>query len=93
MQNLRGTTHYLGEERTAQTYEFSSARRMDFLNNPEIARRWEENFGRSSWKLTSAGPDEKFLNRGSNFGLNDLYDPTNGLTSLGDIGRSTIYYN
>ena len=37
-------------------------------------------FGHSTWKLTSAGPDGMHT-----FGLEAAYDPTNGTTSAGDL--------
>jgi len=37
------------------------------------------------FRLASPGPDRAYLKPGSNFGLAEMYDPTNGETSAGDI--------
>lgn len=80
-----GETHYLNGR---HSYDYSTASWEDLENNPTTAADWQRNMGNSRWKLSSAGPDTRFMNDGSFFGFRELYDPTNGTTSQGDLVRS-----
>lgn len=48
------------------------------------------NFRYSPWKVGSAGPDRRFAAPGSNYGMDQFYDPTNGTVSAGDVYRSRL---
>jgi prepilin-type N-terminal cleavage/methylation domain-containing protein len=69
-------------------YDYSTAYWEDIINDPGKESTWIANFGYSPWKLTSPGPDLQHVNAGSFYGMRELYDPTNGTTSEGDIVRS-----
>lgn len=69
-------------------YDYSSRRWEDIDGSGSEREGWLRNVGNSAWKITSAGPDLRFVNDGSFFGFRELYDPTNGTVSDGDIVRS-----
>lgn len=81
--------HKFEEGTGKHSYDYSSAYWNDFENNPGIKDAWERRFGLGViWKMSSAGPDLRFINNGSYFGMNESYDPSNGTVSEGDIIRS-----
>ncbi len=85
---IPGQTHYIDYPASNQhTYDYSTAYWNDIPNDPVMTPLWRKNFGQASWKTTSSGPDLRHINGGSNFGMAELYDPTNGTNSLGDIIR------
>lgn len=84
-----GHYHHFNEGRGAHSYDYSSAYWNDLPNNPDMREAWERRFGLGvAWKMSSAGPDRRFINEGSYFGMAECYDPTNGTISAGDIIRS-----
>lgn len=84
---IPGQTHYLAVG-SAHAFDFSSAYWNDVPADPLATLDWRRNFGESAWKATSCGPDRRFINGGSYFGTRDLYDPTNGTNSPGDLVRT-----
>ncbi|MBI1291905.1 prepilin-type N-terminal cleavage/methylation domain-containing protein [bacterium] len=73
----------------AHSFDYSTAYWNDLPNNPDMRDRWERRFGLGViWKMSSCGPDRRFINGGSYFGMENSYDPTNGTLSDGDIIRS-----
>ncbi|MBX7246533.1 MAG: prepilin-type N-terminal cleavage/methylation domain-containing protein [Candidatus Sumerlaeaceae bacterium] len=85
---IPGQTHYIDYPTSNQhTYDYSTAYWNDVPNDPLMTPLWQKNFGNARWKTTSAGPDLRHINAGSNFGMAELYDPTNGTNSMGDIIR------
>jgi prepilin-type N-terminal cleavage/methylation domain-containing protein len=86
--NRPGHTHYLSPSITS--YDYSTARweELDLPANTGKKSAWQRNMGNSTYKTGSAGPDTEWVNPGSFYGLLDLYDPTNGTRSLGDVVRS-----
>lgn len=83
-----GHTHYIDYPASHQhAYDYSTAYWNDVPNDPIMTPLWQKNFGNATWKLTSSGPDLRHINAGSNFGMQELYDPTNGTSSMGDIIR------
>lgn len=84
---IPGQTHFL-DGGTGHTYDYSTAYWEDLPSDPAKLADWNRNFGNSRWKITSAGPDKRFMNDGSFFGFREIYDPTNGTISEGDIVRT-----
>lgn len=85
--NRPGHTHYLGHpNKQRHAYDYGSGHWHNTHNggSPGFIR----NFGDSPWKIGSAGPDLRFDNVGSNYGMLELYDPSNGTASPGDVYRS-----
>lgn len=80
-----GHTNFLGRR---HTYDYATRYWENVDNGGGQAAAWLRNMRNSSYKLTSSGPDTKFINDGSFYGFRELYDPTNGTVSLGDIVRS-----
>ncbi len=79
-----GHTHHTDHPSLRRpSFDYSTAYWNDVPNDPEMTAIWERNFGNTMWKLTSAGPD-----LAAEFGLESLYDPTNGTVSRGDIVRT-----
>ncbi|MCC5875496.1 MAG: prepilin-type N-terminal cleavage/methylation domain-containing protein [Candidatus Sumerlaeia bacterium] len=85
-----GHTHFLDGPlgRKNHAYDYGSAiwHGVPQGNSPGFVR----NFRFSPWKIGSAGPDLRFVNEGSNYGMGEFYDPTNGTVSAGDIYRSRL---
>jgi len=82
-------THYTNKEKGHHAYDYGTAYWHDAKSlPPNPARGYTKHFGMSPWKIGSAGPDLRFENDGSFYGMNELYDPTNGTVSEGDIYRS-----
>lgn len=82
-------THYIDfPSRSRHSYDYSTAYWNGVGVDQPITDDWTRRFDSSAWKMTSAGPDTKFVNEGSFFGMLEDYDPTNGTTSPGDIVRS-----
>ena len=81
-----GHTHFIGGR--THTFDYSTAYWNDVPNDPVVTADWRRQFGESTWKMTSCGPDLRFINNGSYFGMREFYDPTNGTLSQGDIVRS-----
>jgi len=82
-----GHTHYLSRNITSYDYSTAKWEELDLLSNTGKRNAWQRNFGNSNYKTGSAGPDTEWVNSGSFYGLLDLYDPTNGTTSPGDVVR------
>lgn len=80
-----GHTNFLGNR---HSYDYSTRFWEEVDTGGPQAANWEHNMGNSTYKLTSSGPDTDFVNDGSFFGFRELYDPTNGTVSLGDVVRS-----
>ncbi|MDX1972919.1 MAG: prepilin-type N-terminal cleavage/methylation domain-containing protein [Candidatus Sumerlaeia bacterium] len=80
-----GHTNEIGNR---HVYDYSTRRWEDVDGTGAQRDGWLRNMGNSAWKLTSAGPDLRFDNAGSFYGFRELYDPTNGTISDGDIVRS-----
>jgi len=74
-----GHTHYLNGK---HVFDYSSAHWNGIGINEERTEVWRAQFGYSEWKLSSIGPD-----RFPNFGLNAIYDASNGTISQGDLIR------
>jgi general secretion pathway protein G len=85
-----GTTYFIDSPNDSlHCYDYGSAEWHDIGNNLNIDPLWSRNFGNSSWKIGSCGPDLSFLNATSPYwGFGERYDPTNGTVSEGDIYRS-----
>jgi len=83
---LAGHTNFLAPG--THSFDYSTAVWQQVPTDPIFAIRWNRTIGNSQWKISSPGPDLRFVNAGSYFGLEQLYDPTNGTISLGDILRS-----
>ena len=84
-----GHFHRLNAGTGSHTFDYSSAYWNDLANNPDMRASWEARFGLGvQWKMSSCGPDRRFINEGSYFGMLHSYDPTNGTISAGDIIRS-----
>lgn len=88
--NLAGHSHFLdgafGGRNHAYDYGSAIWHGVPQGNSPGYFR----NFRFSPWKIGSAGPDLRFVNEGSNYGMEQFYDPTNGTISAGDIYRSRL---
>lgn len=74
-----GHTHY---QNGRHVFDYSTAYWNGVGRDMDVTRVWRAHFGFSPWKLSSVGPD-----RVPGFGLADLYDPTNGTLSGGDLIR------
>lgn len=84
-----GHTHYIdAPAKSRHSYDYSTAYWNEVGLDQARTEEWRHNFGYSAWKLTSAGPDRQFVNAGSFFGTREIYDPTNGTVSQGDIIRT-----
>jgi prepilin-type N-terminal cleavage/methylation domain-containing protein len=70
------------------TYDYSTARWHGVPDDLYVTALWVRQFGASAWKMSNCGPDLRHVNDGSWFGLSEVYDPTNGTVSMGDIVRS-----
>lgn len=81
-----GQTFFMDGKR--HSYDFASARYA--VVNYQTMGNWVRHFGPSPWFTGSCGPDNTFLGQSGSWGLGDMYDPTNGTVSEGDIYRSTI---
>ncbi len=83
-----GHTHHVDFPNNRRpSYDYSSAYWNDIPNDPAMTPVWQRNFGNTTWKLTSSGPDLS-----AEFGLESHYDPTNGTVSRGDIVRTQAVY-
>lgn len=79
-----GHTHFIDfPGRDRPSFDYSTAYWNDIPNDPAMTEIWMANFGNTAWKLTSSGPDGM-----PGFGLGDIYDPSNGTASWGDIVRT-----
>lgn len=88
---LPGHTHFLGHpDKKNHSYDYGSAYWHDPQPLPPGVRGYFKNFKYSLWKVGSAGPDLRFDNGGSWYGMDEIYDPTNGTVSDGDIYRSML---
>jgi prepilin-type N-terminal cleavage/methylation domain-containing protein len=86
-----GHTHYIdAPARGRHAFDYGTAYWNDVPNDPTVTVNWRRNFGNSRWKMSSCGPDLRFANGGSYFGTRELYDPTNGVVSEGDIIPASI---
>ncbi len=74
--------------RKTHSYDYATAYWEDIATDAAKRADWQRNFGPSLWKITSCGPDRRFMNAGSFYGFRELYDPTNGTLSEGDVVRS-----
>lgn len=86
-----GTSHFT--EPAAQknhAYDYGSALWHGAGRGGYDLSRYYQNFTNSSWKIGSAGPDRRFDDATSHYGMEDFYDPTNGTVSGGDIYRSRL---
>ncbi|MDX2176918.1 MAG: prepilin-type N-terminal cleavage/methylation domain-containing protein [Candidatus Sumerlaeia bacterium] len=83
-----GESHFIDTPGGTHSYDYSTAEWEGVPTDTAAADLWNRNFRGSAWKLTSAGPDLAFQNDGSFYGFAEIYDPTNGSTSLGDIVRT-----
>jgi len=82
-----GNSHFLEPlEKKNHTYDYGSAAWHDVAAGASPG--FFNNFGHSAWKIGSAGPDLRFDAPGSFYGMDKLYDPTNGTRSEGDVYRS-----
>ena len=84
-------THFLDGKlgRKNHAYDYGTAVWHGvFVNGP--AAEYFKNFQASSWKIGSAGPDRRFDDDTSNYGMKEFYDPTNGTVSGGDVYRSRL---
>jgi prepilin-type N-terminal cleavage/methylation domain-containing protein len=83
-----GHTHFIYGR--THSIDYSTAAWEGVEVDPVVADSWARSLGRESrWKTTSPGPDRRYVNDGSFYGKLELYDPTNGTVSLGDIVRSS----
>jgi prepilin-type N-terminal cleavage/methylation domain-containing protein len=86
---IPGNTHFLDYPANhTHTYDYSTAYWHGVPNDLAVTAMWVRQFGASAWKMSNCGPDLRHVNDGSFFGLAEVYDPTNGTVSLGDIVRS-----
>ena len=83
---IPGHTNFLSPG--VPSFDYSTAVWQQVPTDAAFAIRWNRTIGNSQWKVSSAGPDLRFVNAGSFYGLEQVYDPTNGTVSLGDIVRS-----
>jgi prepilin-type N-terminal cleavage/methylation domain-containing protein len=84
-----GHHHRFDDGTGSHTFDYSTAYWNDLENDPQMRASWEARFGLGvRWKMSSCGPDRRFINEGSYFGMRDSYDPTNGTISSGDVIRS-----
>ncbi len=84
---LPGHSHYLEPNGPKNhSYDYGSGYWHDIFNGGSPG--YVKNFRLSFWKIGSAGPDLRFENAGSFYGMLELYDPTNGTVSDGDVYRS-----
>ncbi|MBX3730019.1 MAG: prepilin-type N-terminal cleavage/methylation domain-containing protein [Candidatus Sumerlaeia bacterium] len=82
-----GHTHFLDHpERKNHTYDYGTAHWHGIFAG--LSPGYVKNFGASPWKVGSAGPDRRFHEGGSHYGMAEFYDPSNGTVSDGDIYRS-----
>lgn len=86
---IPGHSNYMGPNRTRHTFDYSTASWENLAADPAKTAVWLRHLGPSPYKIASAGPDLEFDNAGSFYGLRQIYHPTNGTTSLGDIPRSS----
>jgi prepilin-type N-terminal cleavage/methylation domain-containing protein len=83
-----GHTNFLNGPGNTHSFDYGTANWHDLSNNAGQRADWERNMGNSAWKLVSCGPDRTFDGPGSYYGFRELYDPTNGTLSTGDLVRS-----
>ncbi len=84
---LPGHSHYLDPVNTKNhSYDYGSG----YWHGIHLGQsaNYVRNFGLSMWKIGSAGPDLRFENDGSFYGMEEIYDPTNGTVSDGDVYRA-----
>jgi prepilin-type N-terminal cleavage/methylation domain-containing protein len=76
-------SHFVGNE---LSYDYSTIYFNGGVNSPNQV--WLDLFGRSLWRITSAGPDKALINVTERRWLAPPYNPSNGLISAGDIAYS-----
>ena len=76
-------THFVGSQ---LSYDYTTIYFNGGVNSPSPI--WQRLFGRSLWRITSAGPDQALINVPGRAWLAPPYDPSNGLVSPGDIAYS-----
>ncbi len=86
---LPGHTNFLSpSNKRKHVYDYSTAYWERVATDPGQKATWGGNFGNTMWKVTSPGPDLEFDNAGSFYGQRELYDPTNGTISMGDLVKT-----
>lgn len=84
-----GQSHFLdAADKKNHSYDYGTSVWHGYPQDPAGAAQWAKNFRDSTWKVGSAGPDRRFDNDGSFYGMKELYDPTNGTVSSGDVYRT-----
>ncbi|MBI1290923.1 prepilin-type N-terminal cleavage/methylation domain-containing protein [bacterium] len=83
-----GHTNFLNGPGNTHSFDYGTTQWHNIANDASARADWVRNLGNSSWKLVSCGPDRSFSDPGSYYGFRELYDPTNGTISAGDLVRS-----
>jgi prepilin-type N-terminal cleavage/methylation domain-containing protein len=76
-------SHFVGSK---LSYDYTTIYFNGGVNSPSAI--WRQLFGRSLWRITSAGPDQALINVADRRWLAPPYHPSNGLISPGDIAYS-----
>lgn len=76
-------SHFVGSK---LSYDYTTIYFNGGVNSPSPI--WRRLFGRSLWRITSAGPDNALVNVADRRWLAPPYDASNGLISPGDIAYS-----
>ncbi len=75
--------HFVG---SLMAYDYTTIYFNGGVNTPNAM--WQYLFGRSLWRVASAGPDQALINVADRRWLAPPYDPSNGLVSPGDMQYS-----
>ncbi len=75
--------HFVGSQ---LSYDYTTIYFNGGVNTPN--QMWQFLFGRSLWRIASAGPDQALINVTARQWLAPPYEPSNGLISPGDIQYS-----
>ncbi len=76
-------THFVGSK---LSYDYTTIYFNGGVENP--SKIWKDLFGRSLWRIASAGPDQALINVPGRNWLAQPYHASNGLVSDGDIQYS-----
>lgn len=81
--DMLSPSHFVGSQ---LSYDYTTIYFNGGVHNPSAI--WRHLFGRSLWRITSAGPDQALINVTDRRWLAPPYHPSNGLISPGDIAYS-----
>lgn len=79
--------HFVGGKTSGKlSYDYATIYVNGGLKSPNTL--WKYLFGKSHWRICSAGPDQQLTNVSDRRWLAPPWDPSNGLVSAGDITYS-----